>query len=51
MYGISYMFQHYIIILRECIVDGRVMSSDVVSGDLRSPRTTSPKHVGATIHN
>jgi hypothetical protein len=56
-YGSSYMFRHYIAILRErflCllrdgqlwssrynIVDGRVVSSDVVCGDLRSPRTTS----------
>jgi hypothetical protein len=46
------------------IVDGHVVSSDVVSGDLRSPRISQkalgtlavdgnvmPKHVGATIHN
>jgi hypothetical protein len=52
MYGSSYMFRHYIAIFREhsyCIlrdaqlrssreyiVDGRVVPSDVVRGDLRS---------------
>jgi hypothetical protein len=56
MYGIPYMFRHYIAILRERsqyllrdaqlrssewnIVDGRDVSSDVVRGDLSSPRTT-----------
>jgi hypothetical protein len=82
MYGRSYMFRHYIAIFRErsycllrdvklrsCrwnIVDGHVVSSDVVRGDLRSPQLSisqkelgtlpedgniMPKHVGATIHN
>jgi hypothetical protein len=53
MYGSSYMFRHYIAIFRErswCllrdtqlrssrynIVNGRVVSSDVVRGYLRSP--------------
>jgi hypothetical protein len=50
MYGISYMFRHYIAILRERsqrdaklrssrqnIVDGRVVSSDVVRGDHITP--------------
>jgi hypothetical protein len=45
-------------------MDGRVVSSDVVRGDLISPRISQkalgmlpedgnrmPKHVGATIHN
>jgi cobalamin biosynthesis protein CobD/CbiB len=77
------MFRHYIAIFRErseCllrdaqlrisrenIVDGRVVFSDVVRGDLRSaPQlrisqkaletlaengNAMPKHVGATIHN
>jgi hypothetical protein len=36
MYGSSYMFRHYIAIVRENIVEGRVVSSDVVCGDLRS---------------
>jgi hypothetical protein len=50
MYGSSYMFRHYIAIFRELsqfllrdaqlngrynIVDGRVVFSDVVRGDLR----------------
>jgi hypothetical protein len=69
----SYMFRHYIAIFRErskCllrdaqlrssrwqIVDGPVVSSDVVRGDLRSLRmlpedgNVMPKHVGATIRN
>jgi hypothetical protein len=54
MYGSSYMFRHYIVIFRErswClvrdaqlrssrqyIVDGRVVPSDVMRGDLRSLR-------------
>jgi hypothetical protein len=54
MYGSSYMFRHYIAIFsegsecllrdaqsrisRKNIVDGRVVSSDVVRGDLRSFR-------------
>jgi hypothetical protein len=57
MYGSSYMFRYYIAIFRERsyyrlrdaqlrssrqnIVDGRVVSSGVVCGKLRSPRTTS----------
>jgi hypothetical protein len=77
------MFRHYIAIIserywcllrdaqlrsnRQNIVDGRVVSSDVVRGDLKSPPKFSisqkalgtlpeddnviPKHVGATIHN
>jgi hypothetical protein len=76
MYGSFYMFRHYIAILRErfqCllrdaqlrisrqnIVDGHVVSSDVVRGDLRSQKalgmlpedgSVMPKHVGDTIHN
>jgi hypothetical protein len=36
------------------IVDGRVVFSDVVRGDLRSlpeDDNVTPKHLGATIHN
>jgi hypothetical protein len=51
---------------QENIVDGRVVSSDVVRGDLIAPQLSisqkalgtlpedgnvMPKHVGATIHN
>jgi hypothetical protein len=36
-------------------VDGRVVSSDVVHGDLRGTLpedgTVMPKHIGAIIHN
>jgi hypothetical protein len=79
MYGSSHMFRHYIAIFRErskCllrdaqlrssrqnIVDGRVVSSDVVRCNLRlnilqkalgtllEDGNVMPKHVGATIHN
>jgi hypothetical protein len=57
MYGSSYMFWHYIAIPRErsycllrcsieeqSIVDGRVVSSDVVRGDLRLD-TTDPSTI------
>jgi hypothetical protein len=42
---------------RQNIVDGRVVSSDVVRGDQKALETfpedanVMPKHVGATIHN
>jgi hypothetical protein len=69
MYSSSYMFRHYIAIFREhseCllrdaqlrnsrknIVDGRVVSSDVVHvlGTLPEDGNVMPEHVGATIHN
>jgi hypothetical protein len=70
MYGSFYMFRHYVAILRKrsyCllrdaqlrssrqnIVDGRVVSSGVVRGDLRTlpeDGNVMPQHVGATIHN
>jgi hypothetical protein len=33
------------------MVDGQVIFSDVVRGDLHEYGNVMPKHVGATIHN
>jgi hypothetical protein len=72
MFSSSYMFRQYITIFmelsycllrdaelrssRQNIVDGRVVSSDVMRGDLRlgalpEDDNDMPKHVGATMHN
>jgi hypothetical protein len=55
MYGSSYMFRHYIAILRErslCLLrDAQLSISQGALGTLPEDGNVIPKHVGATVHN
>jgi hypothetical protein len=55
MYGSSYMFRHYIAIVRgrsECLLrDPQLSISQKALGMLPDDGNVMPKHVGATIRN
>jgi hypothetical protein len=59
MYGSSYMFRHYIAILREhntpihniLSTAPQLSISQMALGTLPEDGNIMPKHVGATIHN
>jgi hypothetical protein len=51
MYGISYMFRHYIAILNILSTAPQLSISQKALGTLPKDGNVMPKHVGATIYN